>query len=310
MTTYTITGGAGFIGSHLADALLAEGCRVVVLDDLSTGRPENLPSGVTLVRGDVADPVALRNAMEGSAGCFHLAAIASVQRGNEAWLECHRVNQSGSVAVLDTARNLGCMPVVYASSAAVYGDLKGEVAAEDRQPAPLTAYGLDKLGSELHAGVGWRVHGVPSFGCRFFNVYGARQDPSSPYSGVISIFGRLAGRAEPLTVHGDGLQVRDFIHVSDVVRHLLAAMGLLQRQPGAYVANVCTGRGTTILDLARLTQGLAGVRAAIRPGPARLGDIRHSLGDPSFATRLLGVSASVSLADGLAQTLPTLCRPG
>ncbi len=306
MATYTVTGGAGFIGSHLVDALLAGGHAVTVLDDFSTGKPENLPHDVRVVRGDVADPAAVRQAMQGSAGCFHLAAIASVQRGNEEWLASHRANLTGSVAVFDAARGAGGTPVVYASSAAVYGDIGDDLATEERVPAPLTAYGADKYGAELHAGVGWRVHRVPSFGCRFFNVYGARQDPSSPYSGVISIFARRARAAEELVVHGDGLQMRDFIHISDVVAHLLAAMRRLDQRPEAYVANVCTGRGTTVLDLARLLSARSGSVVPVRHGPVRAGDIRRSVGCAAYATHLLGVGARTGLMEGLAQTCDAL----
>jgi UDP-glucose 4-epimerase len=272
---------------------------------------ENLPAShprLRVLRGDVADPAAVRAALEGSAGCFHLAAIASVARANEAWQDCHRVNQTGTVAVLDAARAAGGLPVVYASSAAVYGDTGGATAEEGLRPAPQTAYGVDKYGSELHAAIAWPVHGVPSLGCRFFNVYGPRQDPSSPYSGVISIFARRAAEGAALTVHGDGQQVRDFIHVSDVVAHLRAAMRrIASRGAGAFVCNVCTGRGTSILALARriaaeAATGEAGAPVPVRHGPARAGDIRHSVGATLRAERLLGLSARVPLEAGLAAT--------
>ena len=306
MARYTVTGGAGFIGSHLVDALLARGHDVVVLDDFSTGKAENLSPAASVIRGDTADPQAVTQAIAGSDGCFHLAAIASVQRGNEEWAISHRVNQGGTVAVLDAARIAGGMPVVYASSAAIYGDTGGAVAAEDRAPAPLTAYGADKLGSELHAAIGWRVHRLPSFGCRFFNVYGPRQDPSSPYSGVISVFARRASAGQDLVIHGDGEQVRDFIHVSDIVAHLLAAMSLLQRDPAAHVANICTGRGTTILGLARLIADLARIPVPIRHVPPRMGDIRHSIGLAVRAAASLGIEAQIELADGLEDTWRSL----
>lgn len=309
MARYTVTGGAGFIGSHLVDALLAQGHDVVVLDDFSTGKAENLPSAARVIRGDTADPQTVTETLASCDGCFHLAAIASVQRGNEEWLASHRVNQGGTVAVLDAARAVGGLPVVYASSAAIYGDAGGAVAAEERAPAPLTAYGADKLGSELHAAIGWRVHRVPSFGCRFFNVYGPRQDPSSPYSGVISIFARRASAGQELVVHSDGEQVRDFIHVSDIVAHLLAAMSLLQREPAAHVANICTGRGTSILALARLIASFAPLPILIRHGPARTGDIRHSIGLAVRATALLGTKAQIELSDGLKDTWCSLIGP-
>lgn len=302
MARYTVTGGAGFIGSHLVGALLAQGHDVVVLDDFSTGKAENVSSAARVIRGDATNPQAVGEAFAGSAGCFHLAAIASVQRSNEEWLASHRVNQGGTVAVLDAARAAGGLPVVYASSAAVYGDTAGAIATEELAPAPLTAYGADKLGSELHAAIGWRVHRVPSFGCRLFNVYGPRQDPYSPYSGVISIFARHASAGQDLVIHGDGGQVRDFVHVNDVTAHLLAAMSLLQREPAAYVANICTGRGTSILALARLIASFAPLPILIRHGLPRPGDIRHSIGQAVRATALLGTEAQIELAEGLKDT--------
>ncbi len=302
MTTYVITGGAGFIGSHLADALLAQGHRVRVLDDFSTGRIENLDPQCEVVRGDARDPAVLRRVLAGAAGCFHLAAIASVARANEDWIGTHQVNQGATVAVLDAARAAGGLPVVYASSAAVYGNLEG-VAQEDASPAPRTAYGADKLGSELHARVGFLVHGVPSAGLRFFNVYGPRQDPASPYSGVISIFADAIAQGRPITLHGDGRQTRDFVFVRDVVAHLVAAMGYLDQDPGAHVLNVCTGHETSVRDIALLIGELSGRRPVMRRGPARTGDIARSVGSPDRARATLGVQARTALADGLLGTL-------
>ncbi len=302
MAVFVVTGGAGFIGSHLTDALLADGHAVRVIDDFSTGKRANLAADAAVLAADIADRGALAAALSGADGCFHLAAIASVARCNEDWTGTHRVNQGGSIAVLEACR-AALVPTVYASSAAVYGDLGEAVAAETMPCRPRTAYGADKLGTELHAAVGWGVHGVPSFGLRFFNVYGARQDPSSPYSGVIAIFAdRIAARL-PVTVHGDGGQTRDFVHVADVVAHLRAAMGHLAAHPGAYVCNVCTGRETDIRGLARTLGGICRVAPAFRHGPSRAGDIRRSVGDPGLAVSLLGVRARLSLAEGLALTL-------
>jgi UDP-glucose 4-epimerase len=303
MATYLVTGGAGFIGSHLVDALLARGHMVRVLDDLSTGSRANLPAHVPLILGDVADAALTRAAMEGADGCFHLAAVASVQRSNEDWCGTHRTNLSGTVAVLDAARAAGRIPVVYASSAAIYGNPNLRPIAETTAPAPLTAYGADKLGSELHGRVASLVHGVPTLGCRFFNVYGPRQDPRSPYSGVISIFADRVANGQPVTINGTGLQVRDFVFVGDVVRHLLAGMGLLHRAPQAEVVNVCTGRATSLLGLLDALVEQAGHGVVRRFGPPRVGDIQISLGDPAKATALLGVAAEVTLAQGLALTL-------
>jgi UDP-glucose 4-epimerase len=306
LSLFLVTGGAGFIGSHLCDALLAAGHRVRVVDDLSTGHRANLDPRCELIVGDVADAALMRRAMQDASGCFHLAAIASVARSNEDWCGTHRTNLSGTVAVLDAARAAGRVPVVYASSAAIYGDQGEDAITEALRPAPRTAYGADKLGSELHAAVAFGVHGVATLGCRFFNVYGPRQDPASPYSGVISIFAARIAAGQGVTVHGDGGQTRDFVYVADVVAHLLAGMELLQDAPQAAVVNVCTGRATSVLQLARTLGAASGRAARIAHGPARAGDIRTSLGDPRAATALLGVVARTTLEDGLRATLDHL----
>jgi UDP-glucose 4-epimerase len=191
--------------------------------------------------------------------------------------------------------------VVYASSAAVYGDNLAVPLPETAEVKPLSAYGADKLGCELHARVASHVHGVPTVGMRFFNVFGPRQDPKSPYSGVISIFcDRLRAR-QGITIFGDGEQTRDFVYVGDVVAALLAAM---QRLPeGSPVFNVCTGRMVSVLDLAQTVGGLCGVAPEIDFQPPRAGEIRVSLGNPEKLAALLGVSAGVDLRTGLARTL-------
>jgi UDP-glucose 4-epimerase len=305
MALYVVTGGAGFIGSHLVDSLLLAGHTLRVVDDFSTGKQENLDRRADILVADISAAGVMEAALEGAAGCFHLAAIASVQRANEDWVGTHRVNQAGSVAVLDACRARR-VPVVYASSAAVYGDTGGAVADEGMICRPQTAYGADKLGSELHASVGWGVHGVPSFGLRFFNVYGPRQDPASPYSGVISIFAARIRRGEALTVHGDGLQSRDFVFVDDVIGHAWAAMEVLAVRPGAWVSNVCTGVETSVLQLAEALGQVIGVAPRIETGPARAGDIRRSVGSTERAVASLGVRARVGLEEGLARLVKSL----
>lgn len=316
MARYLVTGGCGFIGSHLADALVADGHGVVILDDFSTGRRENAPVAATVVTGRIEDADAVRRAMTGADGCFHLAAVASVERSRVAWAATHRTNLTGTINVFDVARAAGtggrAIPVVYASSAAVYGDNPDQPLAEDAATRPLSAYGADKLGCELHARVASLIHGVPTAGMRFFNVYGPRQDPRSPYSGVISIFaGRLAAGIAP-TIFGDGGQTRDFVYVADVVSHLRAAMA--RADLAAPVWNVATGRAVTIDELWTTMAATRGSTLAAAHGPAREGDIRHSLGDPSRAKAALGVAASTRLADGLAATLsalqPAMSRAG
>ena len=302
MPTILVTGGAGFIGSHLTDALLQAGHVVRVLDDLSTGNRHNLDPRARLVVADICDAHAVAKGLDEADGVVHLAAIASVARGNEDWAGTHRVNLTGTIAVLDACRARR-VPVVYASSAAVYGNVGDAVAHEGLPPAPQTAYGADKYGSELHAAVGWGVHGVPSFGLRFFNVYGPRQDPASPYSGVISIFADRMARGAPVSVHGDGGQTRDFIYVADVVAHLMGAMAHLGRAPGAWVCNVCTGRETSVLTLAETLGRLCRTNMPLGHGPGRSGDIRRSVGSPARARALLGLAAATVLEDGLGRLL-------
>lgn len=303
MPTYLVTGGLGFIGSHLCAALGARGDKLRILDDLSTGRRDNAPPGAEVVIGDVADPALVKQVMSGVDGCFHLAAVASVQKANEEWVATHRTNLTGTICVFDAARHAkggGPVPVVYASSAAVYGDNPNQPLAESATTRPLSAYGADKLGSELHGLVASHVHGVSTTGMRFFNVYGPRQDPKSPYSGVIAILADRLSNRKAIDIFGDGLQSRDFIYVADVVRFLMAAMA---KTSGAQVFNVCTGRETTILDLAHTMAGLKGITPEIRHADPRAGDIRISLGNPSAANKALGVTAATTLRDGLAETL-------
>jgi len=248
-------------------------------------------------------------------GCFHLAAIASVERSNLEWRATHRTNLTGSITVFDAARRAKRthpIPVVYASSAAVYGQCADVPLRETSVTRPLSAYGADKLGSELHGAAAWHVHGVPTTGLRFFNVYGPRQDPTSAYSGVISIFCDRLVSVRPVTLFGDGGQSRDFVFVADIVQGLIAAMG--RTTSGARVYNLCTGRSTTILELVATIAGVLGVRPDIGFAPERQGDIRVSCGDPSRARADLGFLPETSLTQGLMKTLsasvPTSCIAG
>lgn len=314
MATFLVTGGCGFIGSHLVDLLVRQGHRVRVLDDLSSGRTHNLAPEAELMIGDVADAGIVALAMKGVTGCFHLAANASVQASSDDWLGSHRTNLTGTISIFDAARGRS-VPVVYASSAAVYGDGGDQRLSEMAPTRPLSAYGADKLGCELHARIAASLHGVPNAGLRFFNVYGPRQDPASSYAGVISIFAARVLNGQPMSVHGDGEQTRDFIFVADVAAHLTTAMDrLLERQrdgkPAASaVFNVCTGQPTRIRDLAAMVARLGGQPLRLQTVPSRAGDIRRSLGDPSAAIRHLRVAATTSLEDGLRLTLNRLQPP-
>jgi UDP-glucose 4-epimerase len=282
MSTYLVTGGAGFIGSHLTEALVERGDSVRVIDDLSTGHRRNLPPGVD--------------------GCFHLAAIASVEKGVTDWLGTHRANITGTITVFDTIRRQGSrIPVVYASSAAVYGDATTIPIPETEPRTPLSAYGADKYSCELHARVASQVHGIPTVGLRFFNVFGPRQDPKSPYSGVISIFCERIAAGQTINIFGDGGQTRDFVYVADVVAGLLAAMAL--RPSDAPVFNVCTGVATSVQALAVLIADLAGQPLDAQTRAPRAGEIRHSLGVPDLANRVLGLNGRVTLRHGLGNVL-------
>lgn len=305
---YLVTGGCGFIGSHLVDALLAAGHQVTVLDDLSSGRRGNLPAGARLIVGDVADPKAVADAMAGTDGCFHLAAVVEVQRTAENWASTHRINLGGAVNCLEAARRLGAdrpVPVVMTSSAAVYGLATDMPLAEDVPTRPISPYGADKLGAEIHGHVGAATMGSRATALRLFNVFGPRQLPASPYSGVVSIFVRQALAGEALTVVGDGEQTRDFIYVADVVRCFLLAMERLERQPGSAfdVYNVCRGEGVSVNGLAGLVRAASNADLHISHLPTRPTDIRVSVGNPARARRDLGFVAATGLDDGLAATI-------
>lgn len=292
-----ITGGCGFIGSHVADALVASGQEVIILDNLSTGKKSNAPTAARVVVADVADEVIAQDLVNKADVVFHLAAIASVEACNKDLMNAHRTNLTGTVTVLDAAAKSPKKPlVVYASSAAVYGDNPNLPLAEEAETKPLGAYGLDKLSGEKYAQLAWQFHGVASVGLRFFNVFGTRQDPHSPYSGVISKFVQYGTLGQPITYFGDGEQTRDFIHVSDIVALLLAASKIKQ---GAVIANGCTGKATSLKQLAAAIGKTLGRALETNHAPARQGDIRHSLGNPARAEELLGFRASTSLAQGL-----------
>jgi UDP-glucose 4-epimerase len=304
MANWLVTGGCGFIGSHLVEALVQRGDRVRILDDLSTGRREHALPGTELIVGCITDAKTVAEAMRGVDGCFHLAAIASVERGRTEWLGTHRVNLTGTINVFDAAREARSgqpVPVVYASSAAVYGDNTDTPLSETARTMPLSAYGADKLGCELHGRVAWHIHRVPNIGLRFFNVYGPRQDPRSPYSGVISIFVDRLRAGRGIDIYGDGSQVRDFVFVKDVVNHLLASM---RRATADHrVFNVCTGKSTSILDLAQTIGRVLRREPAITRQLPRQGDIKISLGNPENATLFLDVAAGVALEQGLHATV-------
>lgn len=304
MARYVVTGGCGFIGSHVVDALTARGDTAIAFDDLSAGTPGNLPVGATLVVGDVADPAAVAEVVAGADGIFHLAGQVSATSDAAAWRRNSLTNLTGTVTVLAAAREAGRIPVVFSSSAAVYGDATVSPQSETSQPLPLTAYGIDKFAAEMHAAVAGRIHGVPSFTFRLFNIYGPRQSAAAPYSSAVAAFAERMKAGQDVTIHGNGRQVRDFVFVTDAVAHLLA--GLEAAHPSAPLMNLCTGTGTSILQLAEALRTITGFRGRIVHGPSRIADTRVSIGDPGLAQRQLGLTAGTDLATGLSRLLATM----
>jgi UDP-glucose 4-epimerase len=304
MACVLVTGGAGFLGSHLVDTLLRQGHLVRVLDDLSSGHRRNLPRQIQFLHGDITDATTVEEAFEGIDACFHLAAIASVVCSNREWLRTHEVNLTGTLNILNQARRLRNrreIPIVYASSAAIYGDCATVPIGEDTPVAPMSAYGADKRACELHARVAGAVHEIPTVGLRFFNLYGPRQDAQSPYSGVIALFADRLRLGEPVEIFGDGGQVRDFTYVGDAVGALDRALGAASTI--APVFNICTGQGTSVRALAETMAELYQTNITAYYSPARSGEVRISVGDPRRATEQLGFKAETALADGLAITL-------
>ncbi len=297
-----VTGGAGFIGSHLVDALLGYGHCIVVLDDLSTGVRANLPTVHPLLEfleGDIRDAGMVTRCIEGVDAVVHLAAIASVQASVEQPSATHAVNFGGTLCLLEAARQAGVARFVYASSAAVYGDTITLPVPEQCPPNPLTPYATDKLAGEHYLGFYRRQFGIDSRIFRFFNVYGPRQDPGSPYSGVISLFCNAVCRDQPVNVYGDGEQTRDFVYVGDLVRCLVAALG----RGSAQVCNIGTGCGVSLNALLETLEKIEGRPIRRRQQAARSGDIRHSLADIDRLREQYGWIPDTSLATGLSKLL-------
>ncbi len=302
MSKFLVTGGCGFIGAHLCARLVALGHQVCILDDLSSGVRGAAPDECEVRVQSVVDVQAVREAMRDTDGCFHLAAIASVEQSRNEWSKTHRTNQTGAINVFEAAAQGGGIPVVYASSAAVYGSPSSLPITEDAPLKPISPYGADKAGCELHAAVAADLFKVPVTGLRFFNVYGPRQNPHSPYSGVISKFVESAMQRKSLVVHGDGNQSRDFVFVDDVVSCLMAAM----TQPAVThrVINVCTGLPTTILELAELVKSIAKFPVDITFAGGRAGDIRFSYGSRRLLEDTLFAGKATELHVGLRSLFP------
>ena len=303
MACYLVTGGAGFIGSHVVDALAARGDAVRVLDDLSTGRRENLAGhpAVELIEADLAERQVAEGAVAGVDCAIHLAAVPSVPRSVREPRRSHRANVEATHELLLAARDAGLRRVVLASSSAVYGDSATLPKHERLHPAPVSPYALHKLIGEQYAALFSRLYGLETVALRFFNVFGPRQSPDSQYSGVVSLFtaALLAGRAA--AIHGDGEQTRDFTYVEDVARGVLQACAA--PSASGRVFNIARGGRTSVNALHAALQRVTGASVAVRYAEPRAGDVRHSQADVSLARDLLGFAPAVPLEEGLRRTV-------
>jgi UDP-glucose 4-epimerase len=296
-----VTGGAGFIGSHLTQALLAQGHTVRVADDLSTGLRENVPEAAEFLQVDLADIDAARRAADGCDIVLHQAAIPSVPRSVKDPLTSNRANIDATLNVLVAARDAGCRRVVYAASSSAYGDTPTLPKHEAMPSNPRSPYALQKFVGEQYCQMFTRLYGLETVSIRYFNVFGPRQHPSSPYSGVISLFIKAARANVSPTMNGDGSQTRDFTYVDNVVDGVLRAASA----PAASgeVINVATGGRVSLLDVWASLQRLTGATAAPTFGPPRDGDVKDSQADISKAKRLLGYEPHIFFEEGLQRTL-------
>jgi len=308
MTTVLVTGGAGFIGSHLVDGLLARGHAVRVFDDFSTGKRENLAQAVSRAtgdvevrEGDVRDLEALRAASAGCEAVVHLAAVASVQASYERLEEVDCVNVGGTAKTLRAAREAGVKRVIFASSCAVYGDAAELPIDEATATRPLSPYAVGKLAGEGYCRSLAAIGDLDAVACRFFNVYGPRQDAASPYSGVIAAFAAAASAGRGCTVHGDGEQTRDFVYVGDLVRALVAAATRAERFAGA-VVNLGSGVETSVNEILAEMRRASGAELAVESGATRSGDIRRSRAAVGRAEELLQWRPEVTFERGMRLT--------
>jgi nucleoside-diphosphate-sugar epimerase len=306
MGLYLVTGGAGFIGSSIARALIARGDGVRVIDNLSTGKRENLAdiaARIEFLEGDIRDDKLLARATSGVEVVFHEAAIASVPQSMAEPLENHSVNATGTVRVLEAARHAGVRRVVYAASSAAYGDEPTLPKVETMAPAPISPYGATKLAGEVAMQVYARAFGLETVCLRYFNVFGPRQDPKSEYAAVIPKFITAALAGKQPRIFGDGKQSRDFCHIDNVVEANFAAAGADAGPASGRVFNVGCGESIDLNRVVALIGDILGQKLEAVHEPERAGDIKHSWGDVGAARAALGFRASVSFTEGLRRTI-------
>jgi nucleoside-diphosphate-sugar epimerase len=303
---YLVTGGAGFIGSHLAAHLVGQGEDVVVVDDFSTGRRENLESmagELDLIEGSITDLATCREAVAGADVVLHQAALGSVPRSVEDPRTTHQVNVTGTLNMLAAARDAGVARFVFAASSSAYGDTEELPKHEGMVPRPMSPYAASKVAGEAYCRAFAAAYGLHTIALRYFNVFGPRQDPGSQYAAVIPLFASAALEGRPPTVFGDGEQSRDFTYVSNVVHANMLAVTTDRKETAGRVYNVGAGSRTTINELWRAMAELTGASVAPRREPPRAGDVRHSLASLDRIRADLGFEPGVDLGDGLRETV-------
>lgn len=311
MARYLVTGGAGFIGSHLVEELVRRGEQVRVLDNLSTGKRENLAdflNQIEFIEGDICDEATVTRAMEGVEFVLHQAALPSVPRSVQDPLASNKANVDGTLTVLWAARRAGVRRVVYASSSSVYGNVNVSPKHEELTPAPASPYAVSKLAGEYYCRVFYQVYGLETVSLRYFNVFGPRQDPHSPYAAVIPRFISRMRAGLPPIIYGDGTQTRDFTYVANVVHaNLLACTA---PQAAGTVMNVACGQSTSLLDLVKELNRVLGTNLAAQHDAPRAGDVLHSRADVRRAHELLGYTPICSFTEGLVRTVAFFSQRG
>lgn len=303
MKKVLVTGGMGFIGNHLVHTLLARGVDVIVIDKAIYKPTYHNVKDARIIEGDILSHELLHECLQEVDTCFHLAALSSVALCNRDWIFSHEVNVLAFNGLLEEIRRLAKpIRLVYASSAAVYGESQQHPLQESEHVSPNSTYGADKLSNEIYAEVMHRAYGISSVGLRLFNVYGPGQLASNPYTGVMTSFKRAIHNNQSLTIHGDGLQTRDFVNIADVVRGLIMAAEYAEKTH-CPVFNICSGYELSINELATMMLRLSGKKLSIEHGDPRPGDMRHALGSHVLAQKELGFRAQVSLEQGLKQYL-------
>jgi UDP-N-acetylglucosamine/UDP-N-acetyl-alpha-D-glucosaminouronate 4-epimerase len=304
MRRFLVTGGAGFIGSHIAEALVERGDEVRVLDNLSTGRLSNMDSfrdKVEFIEADLLDVDAVTKAVQDVDCVFHQAALASVPRSVEKPLDTHAACLTGTLILLDAARHSGVRRLVYAASSSAYGDQPYDSKRETDLPAPISPYGVAKLAAEYYCSAFTATYGFETVATRYFNIFGPRQDPDSPYSAVIPLFITAMASGEQPTIFGDGLHSRDFTYVGNVVdANLLAADA---HRVAGQVFNVATGGSITLLELVDAINELLGTDITPIFAPPRPGDVRQSMADIYQARELLGYEPQIGFREGLRRSI-------